>query len=56
MNWKLIVQLSMFGLAMSVATVYLISSTIEPVFWLVIFVISAYLIQRGRRAGICSTA
>jgi hypothetical protein len=28
---------------MSVATVYLISSTIEPVFWLVIFVISAYL-------------
>jgi hypothetical protein len=44
MNWKLIVQLSMFGLAMSVATVYLISSTIEPVFWLVIFVISAYLI------------
>jgi hypothetical protein len=34
----------MFGLAMSVATMYLISSTIEPVFWLVIFVISAYLI------------
>ncbi|HEX5110025.1 MAG TPA: hypothetical protein VFV95_16345 [Vicinamibacterales bacterium] len=44
MNWKLIVQLSMFGLAMSVATVYLISSTVEPIFWLVIFVISAYLI------------
>jgi len=44
MNWKLIVQLSMFGLAMSVATVYLISSTIEPIFWLVIFAISAWLI------------
>jgi hypothetical protein len=44
MNWKLILQLSMFGLAMSVATVYLISSTVEPIFWLVIFAMSAYLI------------
>ncbi len=46
MNWKLIVQLSLFGLAMSVATVYLIPSKIEPAFWLPIFVISAYLIAR----------
>jgi hypothetical protein len=44
MNWKLIVQLSLFGLAMGIATVFAISSTIEPFFWLVIFVITAYLI------------
>ncbi len=40
MNWKLILQLSMFGLAMSVATVYLIPSKIEPAFWLPIFLIA----------------
>ena len=44
MNWKLILQLSLFGLAMGVATVFLIPSNIEPVFWLVIFVICAYVI------------
>jgi hypothetical protein len=44
MNWKLIIQLSLFGLAMGIATVFLIPSTVEPVFWLVIFVVSAYLI------------
>jgi hypothetical protein len=46
MNWKLILQLSMFGLAMGLATVFFISSTVEPVFWLVVFVISAYVIAR----------
>ena len=44
MNWKLIVQLSLFGLAMGIATVFLIPSTIEPLFWVAIFGISAYLI------------
>jgi len=44
MNWKLIFQLSLFGLAMGVGTVFVIPSTIEPFFWLVIFVVSAYLI------------
>jgi len=44
MNWKLIFQLSLFGLAMGVSTVFFISSTAEPFFWLVIFIISAYLI------------
>jgi len=47
MNWKLIFQLSLFGLAMGLATVFFISSTIEPLFWLVVFVISAYFIARG---------
>jgi hypothetical protein len=31
MNWKLIIQLSMFGLAMGIATVFVIPSNIEPV-------------------------
>ena len=46
MNWKLIFQLSLFGLAMGIATVYVISSKIEPAFWLVIFLICAYLIAK----------
>jgi hypothetical protein len=44
MNWKLIFQLSLFGLAMGLATVFLIPSNIEPIFWLIIFAISAYVI------------
>lgn len=46
MNWKLIVQLSLFGLAMGIATVFVIPSNVEPLFWLAIFVASAYLIAR----------
>src|ERR1043165_4486344 len=44
MNWKLIFQLSLFGLAMGVATVFVIPSAIEPLFWLGIFVVCAYMI------------
>ena len=44
MNWKLILQLSLFGLAMGIATVFAIPSNVEPFFWLVIFVICAYII------------
>ena len=44
MNWKLTIELSMFGLAMGVATVFVIPSNIEPLFWLVIFGICAYII------------
>jgi hypothetical protein len=46
MNWKLIFQLSLFGLAMGIATVFVIPSNIEPAFWLVIFLICAYLIAK----------
>ena len=46
MNWKLIVQLSLFGLAMGLATVFVIPSTIEPLFWLVVFGATAYIIAR----------
>ena len=51
MDWKLIFQLSLFGLAMAIATVFLIPSNIEPVFWLVIFLICAYVIAKGRATG-----
>jgi hypothetical protein len=46
MNWKLIFLLSLFGLAMGLATISLIPSNIEPAFWLVIFIICAYLIAK----------
>ena len=46
MDWKLIFQLSLFALAMGVATVFVIPSNIEPAFWLVIFVLCAYLIAK----------
>jgi hypothetical protein len=46
MNWKLIFSLSLFGLAMAIATVYFIPSNIEPFCWLVIFIICAWIIAK----------
>ena len=46
MNWPLIFLLSAFGLAMSVATVFVIPSNVEPLFWLVIFAVCAYVIAK----------
>lgn len=46
MNWKLIIRLSVFGLAMGIATVFVIPSNIEPLLWGGIFVISAYFIAK----------
>jgi hypothetical protein len=47
MNWKLIFQLSVFGLIMAFATVSLIPEKVEPVFWLVIFVFCAWVIAKA---------
>jgi hypothetical protein len=47
MNWKLIFLLSLFGLAMAFATISLIPMTLEPVFWLVIFITCAWLIAKN---------
>lgn len=44
MNWKLILQLSLFALAMGIGTVFFIPSTIEPFCWLLIILLSAYFI------------
>ena len=46
MNWKLVLELSLFGLAMGLGTVFFIPSQIEPGFWLVIFIFCAYTIAR----------
>ena len=44
MNWKLVLQLSLFGLAMAFATVFFIPSRVEPFLWLAIFIAMAYVI------------
>jgi hypothetical protein len=46
MNWKIIFQLSIFGLIMAFATVSLIPENIEPAFWLVIFIFCAYVVAK----------
>ena len=46
MNAKLVLLLSMFGLAMALATVFVIPSAVEPLAWLVILPLSAYYIAR----------
>jgi hypothetical protein len=45
-NWKLILQLSSFGLAMAIVTVSWVSSNNEPLIWFIIFPICAYLIAK----------
>jgi hypothetical protein len=47
MNWKLLFRLSLFGLAMALATVTLIPTKIEPVFWLAIFIACAWFIAKN---------
>ncbi|WP_184542473.1 hypothetical protein [Mucilaginibacter sp. FT3.2] len=47
MNWKLIFQLSLFGLVMGIATVYFIPSNAEFFFWLPIFILNAYFIAKS---------
>ena len=46
MNWKLIFQLSVFGLIMAFGTVALISQKFEWIYWLVIFIFCAYIIAK----------
>ena len=47
MNWKLIFGLSLFGLAMAFATVSLIPNNVEIYFWLLIYIICAWLIAKN---------
>ena len=46
MNWKLIFQLSAFGLIMAFATISLIPDKVEPAFWLVIFIFCSWVIAK----------
>lgn len=47
-DYRLILALSLFGLLMAVATVFVIPSRIEPIFWLTIFGACAVVIARRR--------
>ena len=47
MNWKLIFQLSLFGLIMAFGTVSLIPQNVEPVFWILIFIFCSAVIARS---------
>jgi len=51
MNWKLILQLSLFGVAMGLATVFFIPQHVEWLFWLIIFVVCAYIIAHACLSG-----
>lgn len=44
MNWKLIFLLSIIGAVMALLTISTIPSTVEPIFWLAIFVFNAFVI------------
>lgn len=46
MNWKIIFQLSLFGLIMAIATISLIPEKVEPIFWLIIFAFCAWVIAK----------
>jgi len=46
MNWRLVLLLSLFGLAMGIATVFLVPSKVEPLVWLAIFVACAVIIAK----------
>lgn len=46
MNWKLIFQLSLFGLVMAFGTISLIPEKMEFIFWIVIWLVSAYFIAK----------
>jgi hypothetical protein len=47
MNWKIIIQLSLFGLIMAFGTLALIPQNVEPVFWLIIFAFCALVIAKA---------
>ena len=46
MNWKLIFALSLFGLAMAIGSLFGLGM-IEPLLWLIIFIIYAWVIARS---------
>src|SRR5262245_16353122 len=45
-NWRLIYRLSLFGLAMAFATVFVVPTKAEPLLWLPIFLFCAYVIAK----------
>lgn len=50
-NWNLVLRLSLFGLAMAILTVFWIPQSVEPLVWLVIFVLCAYFVAKQVATG-----
>jgi len=50
MNWRLIFLLSLFGVAMAVASLFGLTRGIEPFLWLVIFILYAWWIAKHCRS------
>jgi hypothetical protein len=46
MNLKLVLQLSLFGLVMAFATVFVVPPTIEPLLWFAIFIFCAVVLAK----------
>jgi hypothetical protein len=46
MNWKLVLSLSLFGLAMGIATAFVVPATIEPIFSLATLILCAIVIAK----------
>ena len=46
MNWKLIFTLSLFGVAMAIASLFDVTHGIEPFLWLIIFIVYAIVIAK----------
>ena len=46
MNWKLLFQLSLFGLVMAFGTISLIPYKFEPIFWIVVFSLCSWFIAK----------
>ncbi len=46
MNWKLVLQLAVFGLAMGLGTVFFVPSKVEPILWFIVCLLSAYAITK----------
>ena len=55
MDLRLVLALSMFGLAMGILTVFVIPSAVEPFLWLAIFVVGASSSRAGRPSARSST-
>lgn len=47
MNLRLILLLSLFGLAMALGSVFLIPAALEPIIWLAIFLFCAWIIANN---------
>jgi len=46
MNWRLILQLSFFGVAMGLGIVFFLSSWVTTILWVIIIVLSGYAIAK----------